>query len=76
MKYKIGDKVKLLGTKSYGNTWEYSMEHHNVVKGDIVTIGWMYNKNNANEGIGFNEKGGVFLPCDVEPIARCLKDLL
>ena len=34
MKYKIGDKVRLKGTKKYGQSWGTT----SLRKGDIVTI--------------------------------------
>jgi hypothetical protein len=59
--FKVGDRVRLLGTKSYGNPFNYTTYNYGV--GDIYTINYLY----SDGSVSFKDdsNNGVFRPEDI-----------
>ncbi len=66
MKFKVGEKVRLKGTKSYGNSWEKHYKQTSMKKGKIVTISDIFASDKEYGITG----GGVFKEQDFEPINK------
>ena len=69
MKFKIGDKVRLLGTKSFGLSFNDSQFKYK--EGDIFTIHTIFTDNTISFG---DIAGGVFKECDLELINDKIED--
>ena len=71
---KVGDKVRLLGTKSYDKifTWDDKVRKHHIRKGDIVKVIGIFK--HGNDWIDLQQLTGTtigtFKPCDVELVTE------
>jgi hypothetical protein len=83
MKYKVGDKVVLLGTKqgiTDDNDYRTFFLNQGRHKGDVETISMVITGNNCsgggNQEFFLDKKPGRFYPCDIQPYSQDWKEII